>query len=114
MPIANAIAPWASNVSSTRMHGYNFFIDRNGHLRSGWRLAIFCIAFLICLQLTQLILVLGLAVVLGHSMTQVGDSRWDVVSGHGAILISSLLVGWGCGGLLEGLPFAALGCSRHR
>jgi len=92
----------------------NFFIDRNGHLRSGWRLAIFCIAFLICVQVTQLILVLALSVGLGRSMTQVGDGLSAVVTGHGAILFSSLIVGWSCGALLEDLPFAGLGCSPHR
>ena len=95
------------------MHGYNFFLDRNGHLRSGWRLVIFCLAFLICLQITQLILIVAVAVVLRLSKMDGGELS-SVVTGHGSILISSLIVGWGCGGLLEGLPFAALGCSPHQ
>ena len=96
------------------MDGYNFFIDRDGHLRSGWRLAIFCLAFLICLQVTQLVLVVALSLALRLSMSEVGESLWSVVTGHGAILFSALIVGWGCGALLEGLPFAALGCSPHK
>jgi membrane protease YdiL (CAAX protease family) len=96
------------------MEAYNFFIDRDGHLRSGWRLAIFCLAFLICLQVTQLILIFVLAVALRRSFGQIGESLWSVIPGHGAILFSSLIVGWGCGGLLEDLPFAALGFSRHK
>src|SRR6185436_4361160 len=96
------------------MDGYNFFIDRDGHLRSGWRLAIFCLAFLICIQVTQLILVVALSLALRLSMAEVGESLWSVVTGHGAILFSSLIVGWACGALLEGLPFAALGCSPHK
>jgi hypothetical protein len=56
------------------MDGYNFFIDRDGHLRSGWRLVIFCLAFLICLQVTQLVLVVALALALRVSMTAVGES----------------------------------------
>jgi len=110
--------PRSVKALSVRIHafmdGYNFFIDRNGHLRSGWRLAIFCVAFLICLQVTQLILVFAVAVALRRPFMQVGDSLWSVVTGHGAILFSSLIVGWGCGALLEELPFAALGFSPHR
>lgn len=98
----------------TFMQAYNFFLDRNGHLRSGWRLAIFCAAFLICLQVTQFILILALSTALHLSSAQLNQSLWSVVSGHGAILISSLAVGLGCGALMEELPFAALGCSLHQ
>ncbi len=96
------------------MESYNFFIDRNGHLRSGWRLAIFCISFLICLQVTQFLLVVALSAALRRPIAGIAESLWAVVSGHGAILISALVVGWACGALLEELPFTALGCSPHR
>src|ERR1051326_4672721 len=96
------------------MEAYNFFIDRTGHLRSGWRLAIFCLTFLICLQVTQFILVIALSATLHRSVAEVSGSLWAIISGHGAILISSLIVGWGCGALLEELPFKALGCWPHR
>ena len=95
------------------MEAHNFFIDRHGHLRSGWRLAIFCVTFLICLQLTQLVLLSGLSALLHRSTAEVSSSLWSVVSGHGAMLFSSLIVGWGCGALLEELPFSALGSSPH-
>src|SRR3954467_1932792 len=96
------------------MEAYNFFFDRKGHLRSGWRLAIFCVAFLICLQVTQLALLFMLSALLRQSMAEVNKSLWSVISGHGAILISSLILGWVCGALLEELPFSAMGCSAHR
>ena len=96
------------------MGAYNFFIDRNGHLRSGWRLAIFCVAWLICLQVTQLVLLFGLSTLLHRSTAEVNSSLWSVVSGHGAILFSSLIVGWGCGALLEELPFSGLGAVPHQ
>ena len=96
------------------METYNFFIDRDGHLRSGWRLAIFCISFFICLQVVDVLVVAGLAVVLRRSIAEIGQSLWGLLAGHGAILFSSLLIGWACGALLEDLPFAALGCSPHR
>jgi CAAX protease family protein len=96
------------------MEAYNFFLDRKGHLRSGWRLAIFCVAFLICLQVTQLALLFMLSALLHRPMAEVNKSLWSVISGHGAILISSLILGWGCGALLEELPFSAMGCAAHR
>ena len=96
------------------MEAYNFFIDREGHLRSGWRLAIFIVAFLICLQITHLLLVIALSTALNRSTLEIGETLWGVAAGHGAILISALLIGWACGALLEDLPFAALGCSPHQ
>ena len=95
------------------MEAYNFFIDRHGHLRSGWRLAIFCVTWVVCLQVTQLVFLFALSALLHRTTAEVSTSLWSVVSGHGAILCSSLIVGWGCGALLEELPFSALGSSPH-
>ena len=96
------------------MEAYNFFMDKEGHLRSGWRLAIFAVAFLICTKLSQLLLVAGLGVALHRSTLELSNSNWSFAAGHGSILISATLVGWACGALLEELPFRALGCSPHR
>jgi uncharacterized protein len=96
------------------MEAHNFFINEAGHLRSGWRLAIFAVAFLICTQLSQALLFMGLAVALRRSALELANSNWAFVAGHGSILISALLVGWACGALFEELPFRALGCSPHR
>jgi membrane protease YdiL (CAAX protease family) len=96
------------------MEAHNFFINEEGHLRSGWRLAIFAIAFLISVQLTQALLFWGFAAALNRSVIELSNSNWSFAAGHGAILVSALLVGWACGSLLEDLPFRALGCSRHR
>lgn len=95
------------------MEAYNFFTNEEGHLRSGWRLAIFAVAFLICTLLSQVLLLAGLTVVLHRSIPDLANSSWSFVAGHGSILISATLVGWACGRLLEELPFTALGCSRH-
>lgn len=99
---------------TTLMEAYNFFIDRDGHLRSGWRLAIFCTAFIICLQVTQFVLLFAFSVTLHRSVSQVNASLWGVVTGHGSLLFSALVIGWGCGALLEELPLAALGAVPHR
>jgi membrane protease YdiL (CAAX protease family) len=96
------------------MEAHNFFLDEKKHLRSGWRLAIFAVAFLVCVQLSQVVLFLVLAAALHFSPADMGNSNWAFVAGHGSILFSGLLVGWACGALFEELPFRALGCSPHR
>ena len=96
------------------MEAYNFFIDREGRLRSGWRVTIFVVAFYVCAQMGQAFLFASGRRVLGLSSTEMIRSEWSYVTGALASAISALLVGWACGRLLEGLPFRALGCSRHR
>src|SRR5580765_2661563 len=96
------------------MQAYDFFIDSKGHLRSGWRLVVFAIAFLVSVQLLQLLLLFVLASALRLSIPEINSSLWSIAAGHGSILLSALLVGWACGALLEEVPFRALGCSPHR
>src|SRR6266851_2933551 len=93
------------------MESRTFFLDDAGHLRSGWRLAIFAVAFLICAQLAQLILLAGLVPVTNRPFVDLTNSIWNLATNHAAILISAMLVGWACGALFEELPFRALGCS---
>lgn len=90
------------------MAARNFFIDEEGHLRSGWRLAAFVLAFLICLQLSQLILFGAASLLVQQPLS---GSVWTFALGHGSILISAMLVGWACGAIFEELPFRAMGCS---
>src|SRR5258708_40104007 len=101
-------------MAQPSMDTYNFFIDEEGHLRAGWRLAIFVIAFFICAQVSQALLLASLGIVLRRSALELANTNWSFAAGHGAILISATLVGWGCGALLEELPFRALGCLPHR
>jgi membrane protease YdiL (CAAX protease family) len=61
-----------------------------------------------------LILIFALSIALSRSTMQVGNGLSGVITGHGSLLISSLIVGWSCGALLEEIPFAGLGCSPHR
>ena len=96
------------------MDPYNFFLDRKRQLRSGWRLAIFAVAFIISVQLTHIVLLWVLSAFLRRSIYDVANSNWSIVAGHGSILFSALVLGWACGALLEELPFRALGCAPHR
>jgi membrane protease YdiL (CAAX protease family) len=92
---------------------YNFFIDAKGHLRSGWRLSIFAVAFVIAVQLMHVLFLTALSLVLRRSVLELSNSLWSIAAGHGSILASALLIGWACGALLEELPFRALGCAPH-
>jgi membrane protease YdiL (CAAX protease family) len=92
----------------------HFFFDDKHHLRSGWRLCVFVVAFYICSTLALILLISGLGLVLRRPVAEFVNGDWVFVFfvfGHGSILISATLVGWGCGRLFEGLPFRALGCS---
>lgn len=95
------------------MEAYNFFMDAKGHLRSGWRLAIFAVAFIISVQILQVAFLFIFSLLLRNSIPDLSNSLWSIVAGHGSILVSALLLGWGCGALFEELPFRALGAAPH-
>jgi membrane protease YdiL (CAAX protease family) len=99
--------------SANRMEAYNFFVDDKGHLRSGWRLSIFAVAFIISVQVSHALFIRTLALVLQRSNVAVGNSNWGVLAGHGSILFSALIIGWACGALLEDLPISSLGITPH-
>src|SRR3989441_531025 len=97
-----------------QMEAQDIFIDREGHLRSGWRLAIFIVAFWICVDVSQALSFAGLRRVLHLSSPQMLRSNWWFVTSSGSLLFSATLAGWACGALLEGLPFRSLGCLPQR
>lgn len=84
------------------------FIDPGGRPRSGWRFAIFAVAFV----------VFGtLALLLSNRLLSEFpiDARYKNLAGFVifslSLLIPALIVGWLCGRFLEGLPFRALGAA---
>jgi membrane protease YdiL (CAAX protease family) len=91
----------------------DFFNDKNGHLRSGWRVLIFVIAFYISVQLTGAFLFAGLRRVLRLSSQEMLSSNWIFVTGSAAIVLSAMSIGWACGRFLESLPMRALGFLPH-
>src|SRR2546423_14747331 len=96
------------------MEVHDIFIDREGHLRSGWRLAIFIVAFWIYVDVSQALSFAGLRRVLHLSSSQMLSSNWWFATISGPYLLSPTLAGRACGALLEGLPLRALGCLPHR
>ena len=78
----------------------SLFFDAKGLLRSGWRFAIFCIAFFVTTALLSSPLI--------AMSTEVPPGIYRVANILVG-LVAALLVGWLCGKYLERLPFSALG-----
>ena len=95
------------------MASYSFFLDDEGHLRSGWRVAIFVVAFLICAQLGNGLLAGLLGLATRHVFGILAETWWYSAAGHVSILMAAMFMGWACGTLFEELPFRALGCLPH-
>lgn len=91
----------------------NVFINPSGRLRSGWRLLIFVLIFLI------------LSIVLGFVANKASQLAIQWVPSRGVahylenlmirlvLLVASLLAGYICTRWLEGLPWRSLGLSPH-
>jgi membrane protease YdiL (CAAX protease family) len=95
------------------MEVHNFFVGKDGHLRSGWRATFFAVAFLVCWGLLEMA-----ASVVRHAAGGFPEGFWGEVlpflSGAVVLFSSATLVGWGCGAIFEELPFSALGWLPHR
>lgn len=92
------------------MESPNFFLNEERHLRSGWRLAVFVVAFLACEKVLEFVFFGFFSLVLG----QPARATLGFIVGAGVLLGAATLVGWGCGAVLEELPFRALGWTPHR
>jgi membrane protease YdiL (CAAX protease family) len=88
----------------------NFFINEEGHLRSGWRLTFFAIAFLVCAKFLAAISLAVTALILKGPL----GGNWEFLIDAGILFASATLTGWGCGAIFEELPFRALGWSFHQ
>lgn len=93
----------------------DFFINRAGRLRAGWRFAAFVVAYLL-VQLVLLFAVrFGLAAVLpAGAFERIIDGNWGFALQGVLLLAPALLVGWGCNQVLEDLPLRSLGLTLHR
>lgn len=100
-------------MAARLMEVHNFFVGKDGHLRSGWRATFFCVAFLVCARLFE-----AAASVITHAVGGLPAGFWGDVLPFliGAVVLFSTatLVGWGCGAIFEELPFSALGWWPHR
>jgi membrane protease YdiL (CAAX protease family) len=96
------------------METYNFFLNKAGRLRSGWRLAIFVVVFSIAAKLIEVATVVVFSLALRGRAESVLTSPAGFFVQFFVLLTAGTLVGWGCGAFLEGLPFPALGWATHR
>jgi len=95
------------------MESRTFFLDQSGQLRSGWRLAFFAVAFLVCAKLLEAAVLVTSGLILKKSSIEVLSGTWGFVLSAAILFASATLVGWACGALFEELPFSALGWSLH-
>lgn len=82
------------------------FADDSGRLRSGWRFAVFCVAFI---GMAMIIGGAGFALLYSLSVPLAPSTPAFLIANGLLMLTAALLVGWLCGKYLEGLPFRALG-----
>ena len=90
------------------------FIDEHGRLRSGWRVAVFAVALLICLNVLQAIALVLIHLAFGPTAPEVLTGSFGFLISAAVLFASAALAGWACGACLEKLPFGSLGWSLHR
>src|ERR1051325_6430729 len=95
------------------MAASNIFLNDAGQVRSGWRVAAFTVAFIVCAKIFEaaLSVIISLS---GRSRAAVlYQSSFSFVVGALVLLVSATIIGWGCGWIFEQLPFRSLGWSQH-
>ena len=99
------------------MEPRKLFINSAGRLRSGWRLAVFVLLFVLLNIAFQIVVIGGIRAVcsltpcFGSGLTM-GDNAQDILI-RLSLLASSLAAGYFCARLIEGLPWRSLGLSLH-
>ena len=93
------------------MEAHNFFINKEGNLRSGWRVAFFAVAFLVCYTLVDVIVSVAVSLAIRVNLLR---GRSDFLIGAIALLTSATLVGWGCEYVFEQLSLRAVGWWPHK
>ena len=95
------------------MEPRKLFINSAGRLRSGWRLAVFVLVYIVFLfVITSAVRVAYAATTYFAPGVRLGFYVQDFVY-RLIILTSSLAAGYACARLLEGLPWRSLGLSLH-
>ena len=95
------------------MEASSIFVDGHGRLRSGWRAALFAVAFLVCAKLFEAIAFTITGFAGRDRAAALSTSSWSFLIGALVLLSSATLVGWACGRIFEELPFRSFGWSPH-
>ena len=94
----------------------DIFFNDAGRLRSFWRLAVFAVVYFVVLTALFLAATFGLAFLLSPEEHErlLAESNWAFVIQSFIYFLPAALAGWGCGYVLEDLPWRALGWVLHR
>jgi membrane protease YdiL (CAAX protease family) len=106
-----------SFILSTRQRNMpDLFYNHAGRLRSVWRLAVYAVLIFIALNAAFLGTEFGLALLLPRATFNrlLFESNWAFIIQSVLLFIPAALAGWGCGFVLEDLPWRALGWALHR
>lgn len=94
----------------------DFFFNRAGRVRSFWRLLVFVVVYLCVTYPAFLFVQVGLSLVLPRETYELvfGESAWGFVLQSVMLFGTAALAGWGCGRVMEDVPWRALGWAVHR
>jgi membrane protease YdiL (CAAX protease family) len=95
---------------------HDIFYNSAGRPRSVWRLVLFAVAFVAALASLFVMAELGTALLLPRATYRwlLVESNWGFVIQSVLLFIPGAIIGWGCGYVLEDLPWRALGWALHR
>lgn len=96
------------------MQSPNILFNDAGRLRSGWRLLVFVGVYAVVLTFLGVLLRLAFSLFPDPVAQRFVDGAGGWILQALILFIPATFVGWGCGALLEGLPWQALGWVRHR
>lgn len=96
------------------MEAYNFFINKAGRLRSGWRLGIFVVTFSVIAKILDFGLFILLTFGFGFEVGQALGGYPGHVAQALILFTAAAVTGWACGALIEDLPLRALGWAKHK
>jgi membrane protease YdiL (CAAX protease family) len=103
-----------SLFSHHQMDIKDIFLNQTGRLRSGWRLAVFCVLFLVIMEL-DIQLLNAIWQLAPYSFGRVLGSNWGfVVQAVFLLIVPAVLAGWACCKFFEDLPGRSLGLALHR
>lgn len=92
----------------------DIFFNGAGRVRSGWRLAVFAVAFLVMRNALFLTTYFGLAFVLPRAtLGRLAESDWGYVLQFFIYFVPAALAGWACARVIEELPWRSLGWALH-
>ncbi|PYS49395.1 MAG: hypothetical protein DMF68_10185 [Acidobacteria bacterium] len=101
-------------IVRNKMNPQEIFINEAGRLRSGWRFLVFAGVYLIAVQVVLRLFVALASFALGNYAEGFLNGAGGYIAQGFILLALAIVIGWGCGRLLEDLPFRALGWSFGR